>query len=121
MTDKKVRSAYIVLNDVGDVAIREIHRILATFPGDYSLHVSEPDEDDGKEEKFFPLYIQNPSRDGNGDLVGRGRVTDVSDIVNVELEIYDAEVIRKLHDFDILDMSMGNINLMRKESDEDSQ
>lgn len=121
MTDKHVRVAYIVLNEITDDLLKNVHALLAQFPGDYSMHVSEPDEDDDKEEKFFPLYIQNPSRDGNGDLIGRGRVTDVSDIVNVELEIYDAEVIRKLHDFDILDMSMGNINLMRKEGSDENR
>lgn len=115
MTEKNVRSAYIVLNDLGDAAVREIHRILATFPGEYSVHVTEPDEENHTEDKYFPLYINVPSQDGPGTIVGRGRVIDVSDTANVELEIYDTQVIKKLREFDIAHISMQNVDLMRKE------
>lgn len=122
MADIQGRSAYIVMDGLGDAAIREIHNILATFPGTYSLHVTEPDNEPESEETYFPLYVKNPRRDGKGELVGRGHIVDVSDTVTVELEIYDDQIIKKLREFDILDMSMDNIDLMRKEkANEDSE
>lgn len=114
MSTENVRVAYIMLKDVGYTAVREIHRILAAFPGEYSVHIAGLD-DVVAEDKFFPLYINDPTKDGPGDLVGRGKIVDVYDTANLELEIYDAQVVKKLREFDIFQMSMQNVELKRKE------
>lgn len=113
-TEKKVRVAYIVINDFGE-AVNQIHKLLAEFPGEYSINVTEADEESKTEDNYFPLYINVPSQDGPGTIVGRGKLVDVSDIATVELEIYDAQVVKKLKCFDISNMSMQNVDLMRKE------